>query len=40
MRTIRTVGMVTASIASLAVAALAWPFIRGSFEEARRNLGG
>lgn len=36
----RTAGMIAASIAWGTALLLAWPLIRGSFEEARRNLGG
>jgi hypothetical protein len=40
MSAARTAGMVAASVAWGAVLLLAWPFIRQSIEDARRNLEG
>ena len=39
MTTLRTIGMVTASLAWGIGLLLAWPLIRGSVEAARQNLG-
>jgi hypothetical protein len=39
MTALRTTSMLAASLASLVGLALAWPLIRGSVEQARRNIG-